>query len=69
MIHTGQPLHAFDNKVRLAKKFMSEFPSKKTKLKLLDGASHKITQDYLTISDEKGPIALAGIMGCANSSG
>ena len=50
MIHTGQPLHAFDNS-KIGKKIYVKFPSKKTKLKLLDGASHKITQDYLTISD------------------
>ncbi len=66
MVHTGQPLHAFDNK-KIGKKIYVKFPSKKIQLKLLDGASHKVTQDYLTISDEKGEIALAGIMGCANS--
>jgi phenylalanyl-tRNA synthetase beta chain len=66
MLHTGQPLHAFDNK-KIGKKIYVKFPSKKTKLKLLDGSSHKITKDYLTISDEKEVIALAGIMGCANS--
>jgi len=66
MLHTGQPLHAFDNK-KIGKKIYVKFPSKKTKLKLLDGSSHEITKDYLTISDEKEVIALAGIMGCANS--
>ena len=66
MLHTGQPLHAFDNK-KIGKKIYVKFPSKRIKLKLLDGASHEITKDYLTISDEKGVIALAGIMGCANS--
>ena len=66
MLHTGQPLHAFDNK-KIGKKIYVKFPSKRTKLKLLDGASHEISKDYLTISDEKKIIALAGIMGCANS--
>jgi phenylalanyl-tRNA synthetase beta chain len=66
MLHTGQPLHAFDNK-KIGKKIYVKFPFKRTKLKLLDGASHFITKDYLTICDEKGAIALAGIMGCANS--
>ena len=33
----------------------------------MDGATHEITKDFLTISDEKEVIALAGIMGCANS--
>ena len=66
MLHTGQPLHAFDSK-KIGKKIYVKFPSKRTKLKLLDGASHFITKDYLTICDEKGAIALAGIMGCANS--
>ena len=66
MLHTGQPLHAFDND-KIGKKIYVKFPSKKTKLKLLDGVSHEISKDYLTISDEKKVIALAGIMGCANS--
>ena len=66
MLHTGQPLHAFDNK-KIGKKIYVKFPVKKTKLKLLDGVSHEITKDYLTITDEKKVIALAGIMGCANS--
>ena len=66
MLHTGQPLHAFDNE-KIGKKIYVKFPSKRTKLKLLDGASHEITKDFLTISDEKEVIALAGIMGCANS--
>ncbi len=66
MVHTGQPLHAFDNK-KIGKNIYVKFPSKKTSLKLLDGASHAINKDYLTISDEKEVIALAGIMGCANS--
>ncbi len=66
MLHTGQPLHAFDNK-KIGKKIYVKFPPKRTRLKLLDGATHEITKDYLTISDEKGVIALAGIMGCANS--
>ncbi len=66
MLHTGQPLHAFDNN-KIGKKIYVKFPSKRTKLKLLDGASHEITKDFLTISDEKEVIALAGIMGCANS--
>ena len=66
MLHTGQPLHAFDNN-KIGKKIYVKFPPKRTKLKLLDGASHEITKDFLTISDEKGVIALAGIMGCANS--
>ena len=66
MLHTGQPLHAFDNK-KIGRKIFVKFPSRRTKLKLLDGASHEISKDYLTISDEKQVIALAGIMGCANS--
>lgn len=66
MLHTGQPLHAFDNK-KIGKKIYVKFPTKRTKLKLLDGASHLITKDFLTISDEKEVVALAGIMGCANS--
>ena len=38
MLHTGQPLHAFDSK-ELAKN-LRQISIQRTKLKLLDGASH-----------------------------
>ncbi len=64
----GQPLHAFDLDtwngdallVRRAKKDES-FPA-------LDGKTYKLTTDDLVIADEKGPTALAGVIGGGPSS-
>jgi phenylalanyl-tRNA synthetase beta chain len=62
MLETGQPLHAFDNRmieggivVRLARNGEH--------LKLLNGQDVKLAPDILLIADEKKPLALGGIMG------
>jgi len=62
LLELGQPMHAFDLEkinggicVRLAKE--SE------QIKLLDGQDLKLTDSSLVIADNKGPMALAGIMG------
>ena len=67
MLELGQPLHAFDlNKlkgglrVRLAR-------SGET-LMLLNGQQAELRPDMLTIADENGPVALAGIMGGESTS-
>ena len=66
MHELGQPMHAFDLKkihggivVRMAKNG--------EKIKLLDGRSVKLTKHNLVIADHSKAIALAGIMGAANS--
>ena len=66
MMELGQPMHAFDlNKldggivVRMAKQGES--------LTLLDEQTIELQADMLIIADERKPIALAGIMGGANS--
>jgi len=62
----GQPLHAFDKNliedgivVRLAKK--------DEKMTTLDGKERKFTEEMLLIADHKKPVAIAGVMGGANS--
>jgi phenylalanyl-tRNA synthetase beta chain len=67
MLELGQPLHAFDlNKlkgglrVRLAR-------SGET-LMLLNGQQAELRPDMLTIADENGPVALAGVMGGESTS-
>jgi phenylalanyl-tRNA synthetase beta chain len=62
MLEMGQPLHAFDLaklkgglRVRLARAGET--------LNLLNGQHAELRPDMLTIADESGPIALAGIMG------
>lgn len=62
MLELGQPLHAFDLDmvrgevgVRLAREGET--------LRTLDGVDRVLTPDTLLITDEAGPIALAGVMG------
>lgn len=67
MMLTGQPLHAFDYDKVKGKKIIVRFPKKGEKLVLLDGKEVEIHDKAVTICDEKGPIALGGVMGGANS--
>lgn len=67
MLELGQPLHAFDIRklngglrVRLARAGET--------LALLNGQQAELKPDMLTIVDENGPVALAGIMGGEASS-
>ncbi len=66
MLELGQPLHAFDRDhlqggitVRLAKDA--------ERLTLLDGQEIALRPETLVIADERGPLAMAGIMGGENS--
>ncbi len=67
MIHWGQPLHAFDLD-SLSKGIEVNFSIKKEKLKLLDGKELELTGEELCIRDQKGALALAGVMGGLPSS-
>ena len=63
----GQPMHAFDAS-KVVGSLSVEYSkaadhSESTVIDLLDGSSQKIQPNTLLISDEKGPVALAGIMG------
>ena len=61
MFLTGQPLHAFDfDKISGTKILINDVT--KESITVLDGSLQK-TNSHLTISDAKGPIALAGIIG------
>ena len=62
MLELGQPLHAFDND-RLNGNIEIRFPSGNEKLKLLDETEVKINSKTLLITDESGPLAMAGLMG------
>ena len=72
MLETGQPLHAFD--YHLIAKSASGQPTivvrraaAGEKFKTLDNQERTLTQEMLLIADEQKGIALAGVMGGANT--
>ena len=67
MLDTGQPMHAFD-KNKISGDIKVRFAKNNEKIKLLDDQKISLSRDCLLISDLKGPIAFAGIMGSKDSS-
>src|SRR5688572_14702299 len=73
MLDLGQPLHAFDYDVlkhRSGKnvvKIITRPAKDGEKLTTLDGTDRKLTSMNVLVCDEKGPLALAGVMGGAES--
>ena len=66
MLELGQPLHAFDL-ATLKQEIRVRFAKSKEKLTLLSGETIELTDDCLVISDAKGPLAFAGILGGVGS--
>jgi phenylalanyl-tRNA synthetase beta chain len=64
MIETGQPLHAFDHETLQGGIVVRRARPGET-LQTLDGVERQLTTDMLLITDDSGPIALAGVMGGA----
>jgi phenylalanyl-tRNA synthetase beta chain len=66
MLELGQPLHAFDA-ARIEGGVRARFARAGEKLLLLNGETRELTADFLVIADEHKALALAGIMGGAES--
>jgi phenylalanyl-tRNA synthetase beta chain len=64
MLETGQPMHAFDRD-RLTGPITVRRGRPGETLETLDGVLRRLDPDDLLVTDESGPIALAGIMGGA----
>lgn len=62
MLEMGQPMHAFDAS-KLTGAINVRLAGDNESLTLLDGSSVDLKPGHLLISDESGPIALAGVMG------
>jgi phenylalanyl-tRNA synthetase beta chain len=67
MLELGQPMHAFDLD-KIDGTLQVRFFNKNEKLKLLNDQELSLDDDVLAISDDKKPLAMAGIMGGLDSS-
>ncbi len=67
MLEYGQPMHAFDYKCLDGKKIVVRSALDGEEYVTLDNITHSLNSDMLVIADEKKPVALAGVMGGANS--
>jgi len=67
MLEYGQPMHAFDYVCLDGSKIIVRTASEGEVFKSLDDKDHTLSSDMLVIADEKKAVALAGVMGGANS--
>lgn len=67
MLEYGQPMHAFDYACLHNGKIIVRRAGEGESLRTLDGNDHALAPGMLVIADPEGPVALAGVMGGANS--
>lgn len=67
LIEYGQPLHAFDYDRLGSKEILVRRAHDGEKFTTLDDAERTLTSDHLVITNGTEPVALAGVMGGANS--
>ncbi|MBQ8163067.1 MAG: phenylalanine--tRNA ligase subunit beta [Clostridia bacterium] len=67
MLEYGQPMHAFDYKCLDGSHIIVREAEDNEKFKSLDDIDHTLKKKMLVIADEKKAVALAGVMGGANS--
>ena len=67
MFETGQPLHAFDRDLLAGFQVVIRRAHKNEAFISLDKSNLVLGEDALVIADAEKPVALAGIMGGANS--
>ncbi|MEU1479505.1 phenylalanine--tRNA ligase subunit beta [Streptomyces sp. NPDC005760] len=66
MMELGQPLHAYDRSL-VQGTIGVRRAAEGEQIKTLDGVERKLHAEDLVITDERGPIGLAGVMGGANT--
>jgi phenylalanyl-tRNA synthetase beta chain len=67
MMELGQPLHAFDYATIRDGRIIVRRAKAGEKMTTLDGQERVLDEEMLLITDPSGPIALAGVMGGANT--
>ncbi len=67
MLEYGQPLHAFDYQQIKGKKVIVRRVTNTKTIVTLDGEERLLSEDMLVIADEEQPVAIAGVMGGAES--
>ena len=67
MLEYGQPMHAFDYACLDGSSIIVRNAKEGENFRSLDDVDHKLTSDMLVIADKNKAVALAGIMGGANS--
>lgn len=67
MLEYGQPLHAFDYEKIRGNKIIVRRAIKKERMFTLDNTERSLSEDMLVIADREGAIAIAGVMGGAES--
>ena len=67
LLELGQPLHAFDLSKLAGNKIVVRKAAKDEAFEAIDHSKHKLQDDMLVIADSNKPVALAGVMGGADS--
>ena len=67
MLEYGQPMHAFDFSCIGGKQIIVRTAREGETIQTLDGTARRLTPNMLCICDEQKPVAVAGVMGGANS--
>jgi phenylalanyl-tRNA synthetase beta chain len=67
MLEMGQPMHAFDKRFVGGGKIVVRRAGEGEAIKTLDGGDRELDPSVLVIADRDKPIAVAGVMGGANS--
>lgn len=67
MLELGQPLHAFDLDLLAESTIIVRLPKQGERITTLDGLERQLDAEMLLICDANKPVAIAGVMGGANS--